>query len=200
MSRLLLASQSPRRAELLEAAGISFDVLVLPEVDETPPAGAAPREVVCQLAARKLRAAARMAPCRRILAADTLVFLDGRIMGKPAHPEAAGRMLRALSGRRHEVLTGVAVGMSDHRGDVRVRAVADGTFVSFRSLSSEEIDAYVAGGEPLDKAGAYGIQGGAAAFVAGLEGDIDTVIGLPIQLVRRLLGDLAPPKGASGDN
>jgi len=200
VSALVLASRSPRRAALLDAAGIAYEVLNLPEVDETPPVGVGPREVVTQLAERKIRVAALLAPGRRILCADTLVFLEGRVLGKPADAAEARAMLEALSGSSHEVVTGVAVCGAPDGGRTRILVDAAGTKVRFRTLLTAEIEAYVASGEPLDKAGAYGIQGGAAGFVAALEGEIDAVIGLPVQLVRRLLGELAMPgPGTPGD-
>jgi septum formation protein len=121
-----------------------------------------------------------------VLAADTIVVLDGDVLGKPAGPDEAAQMLGRLSGRTHEVVTGVAV--KDRRG---LRSGHAKARVSFRSLHPGEVRAYVASGEPLDKAGAYGFQGAAAAFVTRLEGDPDTVIGLPVQLARRLLDSLA---------
>ena len=200
MSALVLASRSPRRAALLDAAGIAYEILNLPDVDETPPVGVGPHEVVSQLAERKIRVAAVLAPGRRILSADTLVFLEGRILGKPADAAEAQAMLEALSGCSHEVVTGVAVWGPASGGRPRILVGAAGTKVRFRTLQATEIEAYVASGEPLDKAGAYGIQGGAAGFVAALEGEIDTVIGLPVQLVRRLLGELASAEpGTPGD-
>jgi len=159
-------------------------------VDETPPSGLANGEIVRCLAERKVRAAAALAPRRRILAADTLVFLDDRILGKPVDVEAARTMLRSLSGRSHEVWTGVAVSAADGQGGLRVLAAATFARVGFRRISEAELEVHVARAEPLDKAGAYGIQGGAAAFVTSLGGEVDTVIGLPVALVRRLLRSL----------
>ncbi|HEX2022927.1 MAG TPA: Maf family protein, partial [Candidatus Thermoplasmatota archaeon] len=120
-----------------------------------------------------------------VLAADTLLDLDGAILGKPRDADDARRILRALSGRAHDVVTGVAL-----RTDARRVSGAARTRVRFRALSDAEIDAYVATGEPLDKAGAYAIQGGAARFVEEIDGPRDNVVGLPMELVRRLLGDL----------
>ncbi len=182
---VLLCSASPRRAALLAQAGIPFERGPAPAVDETPPPGLPPDEVAEALAVRKARAVASHAPGRTVLAADTIVVLEGEILGKPAGPGDARRMLAALSGRVHRVVTGVAVA----RGS-EVRSGRASTDVEFRRLSPAEIDAYVATGEPLDKAGAYAIQGGAAPFVARRTGDLDTVVGLPIALVRRLLGSL----------
>lgn len=187
---LVLASRSPRRAALLREAGLDFEVRVFPEVDETPGAGLDdPLAIVRDLAERKARSAELHAPHELVLAADTLVFLDDAILGKPDDAAEAHAMLRALSGRSHVVATGVALTGPGGRGRVRLVSDAAATRVRFRALSEEEILAYVATGEPLDKAGAYAIQAGAAGFVAGLDGAEDTVIGLPVELVRRLLAD-----------
>ena len=121
-----------------------------------------------------------------MVGADTVVIVDGEVLGKPRSPHAAALMLRHLSGRTHEVVTGVAV--KDGRG---LRSGHDRARVSFRQLSPGEVRAYVAGGEPLDKAGAYGLQGGAANFVTQVVGNPQTVIGLPVDLLERLLGEAA---------
>jgi septum formation protein len=191
MSRpLVLASRSPRRAELLSAAGIDFEVRVFPEVDETPGAGLEdPLAIVRDLAERKVRSALLHAPHEQLLAADTLVFLDQRILGKPDDAAEAAAMLGALSGRSHIVATGVALAGPGGRGRKRVLSNAASTHVRFRELEASEIQAYVATGEPLDKAGAYALQGGARRFVSGLDGAEDNVIGLPIELVRGLLAE-----------
>jgi septum formation protein len=189
--RILLASQSPRRAELLRRAGIPFDPGPAPGVDETPPPGLDPPAVARALAEKKARHVARDLPDRVVLAADTVVHVDGEVLGKPHDAADAARMLRALSGRRHRVATGVAV---VHRG--RLESGVETATVVFRALSPEEVEAYVAGGEPMDKAGAYALQGGAARFVTSLEGAEDAVVGLPIRLVRDLLGRLGLPSGS----
>ena len=187
---LVLASRSPRRADLLQAAGFEFEARAFPDVDETPAAGLEdPREIVRDLAERKARSAQLHAPHELLLTADTLVFLDDQILGKPDDHAEAHAMLRALSGRSHVVATGVALTGPGGRGRIHHVSDAAATRVHFRELSAEEIEAYVASGEPLDKAGAYAIQGGAAGFVTSLEGAEDTVIGLPIEVVRRLLAD-----------
>jgi len=187
---LVLASRSPRRRALLAEAGIGFSLRAYPEIDETPAAGlAAPLDVVRELAERKALAAALLTPQVLVLTADTLVFLGGNVLGKPRDAAGARRMLSALGGRTHEVATGVALAGAGADGATRLHSGAASTRVTFRPLGEAEIAAYVASGEPLDKAGAYGIQGGAAGFVADLEGDLDTVIGLPIGLVRRLLAE-----------
>ena len=173
---IVLASGSPRRRELMEKAGYRF---VVRPSDADERAEGSPMEMVAQLAARK----AMSLPCdgRPILSADTLVALDGRALGKPRNEDDARRMLRALSGRTHQVFTGVCV-----RAD-KPRVACQRTDVTFRKLTDEEIDAYIATGEPMDKAGAYGIQGGAGAFVEKLDGPYDNVIGLPMALVARML-------------
>lgn len=202
---LLLASRSPRRAALLQAAGIPFETGAFPDVDEHVPSGPggevlAPATTVQLLAERKAMAAVRLAPDRRVLAADTLVFLEGRPLGKPADAEEAVAMLQALSCRTHEVATGAALAGPDGAGGVRRHSGAAVTQVRFRELGDDEIEAYVRSGEPFDKAGAYAVQGGAAGFVEALEGDRDTVIGLSLRLVHELLEawDGAQETGAAG--
>jgi len=172
--QLILASSSPRRQDLLRAAGFSFEV-VAPDVDETLLPEESPEDAVLRLAEAKMDAVMRVRPGAMILAADTVVVLDGEILGKPADAAEAGRMLRALSGREHEVLTGFALCGDDF---VHVESVV--TRVRFRDLTDAEIDAYVAGGEPMDKAGGYGIQSGAAHMVQSIDGSYTNVVGLPM--------------------
>ncbi len=195
MPKLLLASKSPRRRQILSALGIPFTVDSAP-TDETLPDGMHPRDGVVLLAIRKGEAARTLGDGDTwILSSDTLVEADGAALGKPADAADAVRMLRLLSGQTHRVHTGVAV----RRGDV-VFADAATTAVTFRSLTEEEIAAYVESGEPMDKAGAYGIQGAAGAFVRRVEGDMDTVIGLSVTLTKRLLAEAGfplPPKPSS---
>jgi septum formation protein len=189
--RLVLASASPRRRELLSRLGLEFEVRPV-ESDETPRPGERPEALVLRLALAKARAAAR--PGELALGADTVVAADGALLGKPADDEDARRMLSALSDRGHEVWTGVAlveVPAAAGTGKLRERARACRTEVVFRVLSESEIDAYVASGEPRDKAGAYAIQGGAASFVARVEGDYTNVVGLPLPLVEELLAGLS---------
>ena len=176
---IVLASGSPRRRELMERAGYRFEVCPS-DADER--AEGSPMERVARLAARK--ALSLPYDGRPILSADTLVALDGRALGKPRDEADARCMLKALSGRTHQVFTGVCV-----RTDV-CRVACERTDVTFRTLTDAEIDAYIATGEPMDKAGAYGIQGGAGAFVDGLTGPLDNVIGLPMDLVARMLGEI----------
>ena len=180
--KLILASKSPRRREILGAMGYAFDILTS-EADETLPDGISPRDGVEILAVRKGEAVAPLVdPDAVILSSDTLVDLNGTALGKPEDEEDAFRMLKALSGAVHHVHTGVAV----RRGDTVLSGV-DSTAVCFRPLSDEEILAYIATGDPMDKAGAYGIQGAAGAFVRRIEGDFDTVMGLSSHLSEELL-------------
>ncbi len=180
---LILASQSPRRRDILTALGYDFTVRTAP-TDETLPTGVHPREGVRLLAVRKGEAVLPLCETDDvILSSDTLVELDGVALGKPTDEEDARRMLRALSGRAHNVHTGVAVRRAD-----TVLADTASTRVVFRTLDEAEIDAYVRSGEPMDKAGAYGIQGAAGAFVSYIEGDMDTVVGLSSRLTKELLG------------
>jgi septum formation protein len=182
-ARLVLASSSPRRRELLATLGVEFEVRPA-DADETPREGEAPEPLVLRLALAKARAAAR--PGEIVLGADTIVALDGEPLGKPADDAAARAMLARLSGRHHQVWTGVALVERTARG-ARERALAVVTDVVFRALEPAEIASYVASGEPLDRAGAYAIQGGAAAFVAGVDGSWSNVVGLPVGAVRELL-------------
>lgn len=177
---LILASSSPRRRQLLAQAGIPFEVDA-PQVDEacSLPAG----ETVAEVSRRKALAAAGAHPGRFILAADTLVALDGQKLGKPRDPEDAARMLRLLSSRTHQVYTGVTV----VRPDGAVKTGLDVSEVTFDQLSEEDVQRYVATGEPLDKAGSYGVQGQAALFISHLNGCFFGVMGLPLYLVRRML-------------
>jgi septum formation protein len=178
---VVLASASPRRQELLTAAGIPFEVLPV-DVDETPLDGELPEEHVRRLALAKAEAALARRPEAVVLGADTIVVAGGRILGKPRDAEDAARMLRALAGRAHEVLTGVA--LSSVRGTM---FELERTRVWFAPLSDQEIADYVASGEPRDKAGAYAIQGLAARFVVRIDGSYSNVVGLPVALVYRLL-------------
>ncbi len=180
--KIILASQSPRRRELLGQVGLTFEI-VSPEVDEAQYGGLPPRELVQTLSRAKALDAARRVPAGSlVLGADTVVVLDGQALGKPDGPEGARAMLTALSGRTHEVWTGFTLCRD---GEVHTEAVA--TEVTFRALAPEEIDRYVATGEPLDKAGAYGIQGRGALLVAQIRGDYSNVVGLPLCAVGQAL-------------
>ena len=192
----MLASASPRRAELLRAAGFSFDTLVV-HVDESTRANESPIDYVHRLAREKssraletLPAPALMgdplAPTRDrgavVLAADTAVVLDGRILNKPRDDDHAASMLRLLSGRTHEVLTGISL----RRHDLELSHV-EVTAVLVADLAADEIDWYIASGEGRDKAGGYGIQGLASRFVVRIEGSYSNVVGLPVTAVYRLM-------------
>ena len=179
--RLILASGSPRRRELLAKMGYSFETCS-PDVDEHVSGHA--RDIVYALAERKAHAGAAHYDKGVIIASDTLVSLDGAPLGKPEDAGDAKRMLRALSDREHEVFSGVCV-MDIETGRHETRAVRTG--VTFRAISEDEIDAYIATGEPMDKAGAYAIQGGAGAFVTKLDGSFENVMGFPVDEVREML-------------
>lgn len=173
--KLVLASASPRRQELLRTARIPFTVRPA-EVDEQPLANESPEAYVRRLAEAKARASWQSGELT--LGADTVVTLDGLILGKPSDAADARRMLRLLSGRSHQVLTGICL-----YDGTKTRATVETTEVEFLELTNEEIDAYVAGGDPLDKAGAYGIQGEASKFVKRVEGCYFNVVGLPLARV-----------------
>lgn len=178
--RLILASGSPRRRQLLEAAGIPFTVVV-PAAEEPRVDRGDPHEVALALARRK--AAAVAGEC--VLAADTVVAIGDRLLGKPADAREARAMLRALSGTTHRVVTAVVV-----RAGGEVRAASVETRVTMRALAAAEIDAYVATGEPMGKAGAYAIQESGDRFVVRIDGPFDNVVGLPVDAVRDLLRGL----------
>jgi len=183
---IVLASASPRRAELLSSAGIDFSV-VPGDIDETPLPREEPVAHVLRLAEGKAREAASRAAGRFFIGADTIVLCDGEILGKPADNDAATIMLRKLSGRKHHVITGFAV-IDRESGRAIKRSVS--TEVFFRLLGDAEIAAYVASGCPLDKAGAYAIQGGAAAMVTRINGSYTNVVGLPLCEVIEVLREL----------
>ncbi|MBX9609297.1 MAG: Maf family nucleotide pyrophosphatase [Gammaproteobacteria bacterium] len=179
---LHLASRSPRRAELLRLIGVDF-VLVDVEVDERQLAGEAPAAYVCRVAEDKARVGAAALPSDAVvLAADTTVCLDGEILGKPLDADDARRMLARLSGRTHEVLTAVVVGT---RASLAAEVIT--TRVEFMPLDGAVIAAYVASGEPADKAGAYGIQGVGGALVKRIEGSYGAVVGLPLAETAEML-------------
>lgn len=181
---ILLASTSPRRVELLERMGISFDILV-PDADESFGLEQRPEDVVRMLASRKAHAAQQFAPSAHqpILAADTIVCIEGEILGKPKTQADAKRMLRQLSGRWHDVFTGVCM----LRCDGYEEGIVTRTQVHIVSIASADIDSYVASGEPMDKAGAYAIQGIGGSFVDEIEGSPSNVIGLPMAQTRSLI-------------
>ena len=180
---IILASNSPRRRELLAQIGIRDFQILSPDVDEAVESGLSPARMVEALSLRKARAAAGRAGAEDlIIAADTVVALDGRVLGKPRDQEEAFAMLSALSGREHRVYTGVTV-----LGGGRAATEHEETAVAFRALSPEEIRDYIATGEPMDKAGAYGIQGVGALLVQGIRGDYCNVVGLPLFRLGRML-------------
>ena len=193
---IVLASASPRRQELLRNAGIPFTVQPA-DIDETPLAGEAPRDCAERLAREKALAVFRIRPQDYVLGADTIVVVDDMILGKPRDADDAGRMLRLLSGRTHAVITGVCVvgpAAASESGDTASkqrqlpeRTASETTLVTMCELSEDEIRDYVATGEPMDKAGAYAIQGLASRWIPRIEGDYSNVVGLPVALVYRML-------------
>ncbi len=184
----ILASASPRRKEILTKMGLAFDV-VTADIDETLPPDTAPADGVVFLAVRKGDAVAeRFSEEVAVVSSDTLVELDGEALGKPADETDARRMLRSLSGKTHYVRTGVAL---HYMG--KVYADVASTAVHFADLTDEDIRDYVASGEPMDKAGAYGIQGKGGRFVASFDGDFDTVMGFSSKLLYRLAKEAGIP-------
>jgi septum formation protein len=176
---LILASQSPRRAELIARLELEFDVLPA-DIDESYTAGELPHQHAERLAREKAEVVARTHPHALVVGSDTIVVVDGDVLGKPRDREHAVEMLLRLSGREHEVCTGVAVAQG-----ARVESGVERVRVRFRRLERATCEAYVATGEPMDKAGAYGIQGFGSAIVEGIEGDYFAVMGLPVV---RMLG------------
>jgi septum formation protein len=198
---LVLASASPRRQELLRHAGIPF-VVQPADIDETLRPGESPRGYAERLAQEKALTVWRTRPHDQVLGADTIVVVDDTILGKPRDSKDAARMLRLLSGRVHEVITGVcivkAADASTERRDpelktenCQLRTVSESTRVTMSEISEEEIHAYIATGEPMDKAGAYAIQGMASRWIPRIEGDYSNVVGLPVALVYRMLREEA---------
>ena len=183
MAHIVLASGSPRRQELLRRIGVTdFDIRV-PQAEEGYPAGLSPRQVVEYISREKAEAAARLcAPDEIFITADTMVFLDEARLGKPADEADALRMLTALQGRRHTVCTGVTVRQGD-----RSWTETETTEVYFRPATREELLGYIATGEPMDKAGAYGIQGKGSLLVEKINGDYFNVMGLPVMRLSRML-------------
>ncbi|MEW8978456.1 MAG: Maf family protein [Symbiobacterium sp.] len=184
---IVLASSSPRRQELLRQVGIPF-VVDVPAVDEHISEPLPPGQFVEQLALRKARAVAPRHPGELVLAADTIVVLEGEVLGKPADRAEAVRMLERLSGRSHQVFTGVAVVKGG-----RELVAHEETVVRFAPLTREQIEWYVATGEPMDKAGAYGIQGRAAALITAISGDYYNVVGLPLYRTVQMLSQFGHP-------
>lgn len=183
--RLVLASSSPRRRELLESLGIRFDVAT-PEVDEVRWPDEEPYDYVERVARAKVEET--VAPGLIVIGADTTVVIEGRVLGKPGHPDEAEAMLRRLSGNTHEVLTGVAVGRLNP--EVEIVSAVESILVRFLLMTDQEIADYVATGEPMDKAGAYALTGVGAIFVEWVQGSPSGVIGLPLHTTARLMRGL----------
>lgn len=183
---IILASASPRRAALLAAIGVEFEI-VPSQIEERRHPHEPPGDYITRLARAKVVAVAKQREAGLVIGGDTVVVLDGELMEKPADSQQARRMLRALSGRWHAVLTGVALYDAASRREL---ADYEKTLVRFAQLTDREIDWYVASGEPMDKAGAYGIQGRAGMFVEEIAGNYSNVVGLPIPLVYRLARQL----------
>jgi septum formation protein len=202
---LVLASASPRRQELLRNAGIQFTVQPA-DIDENPLPGEPPRGRAQRLAREKALAVWKTRPRDAVLGADTIVVVDACILNKPVDAADAARMLRRLSGRTHEVITGVCLVKAAARSQLpavsrrheneyaietapQIEVASQSTFVTMNALLENEIQEYIATGEPMDKAGAYAIQGRASRWIPSIEGDYTNVVGLPVALVYRLLGE-----------
>jgi septum formation protein len=179
---LILASSSPRRQELLREAGFVFEVHPA-HVPEERLAGEPPLQYACRLAREKAEAVAECFPGRYVLGADTIVVVGDEVLEKPRDAQDAARMLRLLSGRGHQVITAVSLVRPEGQGDTRTST----TQVYFCEVAEEEIRCYISSGEPMDKAGAYAIQGGAAQWIQRIEGEYSNVVGLPLSLVREML-------------
>lgn len=172
--KIILASASPRRRELLGLAGFKFDI-VTADVDEVLDPELQPQELVMSLAEQKARAVAKNSKEQVVVGADTVVVLEGKVLGKPKNEADAAKMLKSLSGKMHEVFTGVSIIENG-----KAHSFFERTKVKFCELDDEQIKAYVASGEPMDKAGAYGIQGKGCVLVEGIEGDYFNVVGFPV--------------------
>lgn len=183
MADIVLASGSPRRRELLERMGIRDFTVSVPQVEEVCPTGLTPQETVCTISRQK-SAAVDTAEAAIVITADTMVFLDEQRLGKPHDEADALRMLTALQGRSHIVCTGVTV-----RQGQRTLTKAQTTHVWFRPATEPELKAYIRSGEPMDKAGAYGVQGLGALLVERIDGDFFNVMGLPVLLLSRMLAE-----------
>jgi septum formation protein len=189
LPKIVLASGSPRRAEILTSVGWEFEKQV-PDIDESELAGELPEDYVQRLAVEKAVVVSKQRPQMQVLGADTTVVIDGKIIGKPNDLDHAREMLGMLSGNWHEVLTGVAIAKA---GDVR--SGLQRTRVKFSEMTDAEINFLAEMGDPLDKAGAYAVQAQAALFIEGIEGDYWNVVGLPISLVYRLIKKAGPQCG-----
>ena len=182
---LVLASASPRRQELLRNAGIPFEAQPAHIAEDILP-GEGAKECAERLAHEKALAVARQRPHDCVLGADTVVVVDGQLLGKPFDAADAARMLRMLSGREHQVITGVCLAVSGQSS-----VASETTFVTVSEITDKDIADYVASGEPIDKAGAYAIQGIASRWISRIEGDYSNVVGLPVALVFRMLRERA---------
>lgn len=186
IKNVILASSSPRRRELLAEAGVEFEIIA-PHVDETADLSLSPEENARAIAELKARAISAIRRDKLVIAADTMVVLDGEMIGKPVDEADAIMMLSRLSGRRHKVVTGVAMAHGE-RG-VWWSGV-ETSYTLFRAIPQDDIVAYVKTGEPMDKAGAYAVQGRAGEWIEGFEGSVSNIIGLPMELLTRALRDL----------
>ncbi len=184
MRKIILASASPRRKELLETAGAEFEILVA-DVDETVPEGTLPEEAAVMTAEKKALAVAEKNADSIVIGADTIVVAGDKILGKPKDKADACEMLRMLSGVEHKVITGVCIACGSKK-----TTFAQISKVKFYDLTDVEIEAYVATNEPMDKAGAYGIQGKGCVLVEKIEGDYFNIVGLPVARVMREIGKL----------
>jgi septum formation protein len=182
---LVLASASPRRQELLRNAGIAFEVQPA-NIPEDPLPGEVAKDYAERLAREKALAIANLRPQDVILGADTVVVVDGQLLGKPSDAKDAARMLRMLSGREHQVITGVCLVVNGQSS-----VASETTLVTVSEITDQEIADYVASGEPMDKAGAYAIQGIASRWIPRIEGDYSNVVGLPVALVFRMLLEIS---------
>ena len=185
MIKFILASGSPRRRELLTAIGWEFEVIPS-QSEEKPSESETPSELVMRLAREKAAEVAEKYPGRCVLGADTVVTIDGRVLGKPSSEREAAEMIAQLSGREHSVITGVALIAPDGR----LLNEYEETVVTFRDLSKDEIDAYISRGESMDKAGAYAIQGYGALLVEGIKGCFFNVVGLPLRRVGKMFEEM----------
>jgi septum formation protein len=182
---LVLASASPRRQELLRSAGIEFEVQPA-DIAENPLPAESAKNCAERLAREKALAVARQRPHDVVLGADTVVVVDGQLLGKPRDPADAARMLRIISGRKHQVITGVCLVVSG-----KPSVASETTLVTVSEIPDKDIADYVSSGEPMDKAGAYAIQGIASRWIPRIEGDYSNVVGLPVALVFRMLREHA---------
>ncbi len=187
--KVVLASASPRRAEILQTVGWPFEILAV-EIDESRRETENAATYVERLALSKAEAARSQRTEAMIVAADTVVLIEGQILGKPHDHEDARRMLRLLQDRWHQVLTGVALISNE---TIQTKTAHEVTEVEFAAMTEEEISWYVSTGEPMDKAGAYAIQGLGARFIKGISGDYFNVVGLPVRLLYELIGSVARP-------